>query len=295
MTMHLRLFPPSLRLSGVVVLCALVLASCGPAANQTATKANPYDQAKDAFKSGDLDRALDLTDDLAISSSSSEYAGRARMLRAVIYAGEMKSAKELAEAYAKGADKSKNPRFQTEYRHLRGDNLQAAAKAALNVAETAHQIAPNGKIPGELTLEASFPATEGPTQVKELALVVEGGWLEPDQQQTAAAAALRKGVDDALADAVSGDRAKARDALSGGSVKLTGTAAALFLAHELAAGAVVFDRHHGRDPQRLLTLCDEGDQTVEAALAGLKQSPNKDQEKAAAKLQAKFTDLRKDK
>ena len=124
------------------------------------------------------------------------------MLRAVIYTGELKGAKELAEAYGKGAEKSKNPQFQTEYRRLQHDNLSNAAKAALNLAETAHQIAPDGVIAKELTLEASFPTTEGPTEIKELAHVEEGGWIEPDQQESAAADALRKGVDDALADVV---------------------------------------------------------------------------------------------
>ena len=128
-----------------------------------------------------------------------------------------------------------------------------------------------------------------------MARVEEGGWIEPDQQESAVADALRKGVDDALADAVSGDRAKARQALAGGSTKLQGAAFAIFLTKELADGAVVFDRHHGRDPQKLMTLCDEGELSVKAALALLKDTPNKDQQTEAKKLQDQFNTLRKDK
>jgi hypothetical protein len=216
-------------------------------------------------------------------------------MRAVIYTAELKATNELANAYAKGAEKSKNPQFEANYRRLHNDNLAMAGKAALGLAETAHQIAPGGTIAKELTLEASYPTTEGPTDIKQLARVEEGGWVEPDDQDAAAADVLRKGLDDALADVVSGDRAKARQALANGSVKLDGASFAIFLSKELADGATVFDRHHGRDPQKLLALCDEGDTTVKAAMAQLKDTPNKDLEAQAKKLDDKFKTLRKDK
>jgi len=292
-----RSFSRSLRLFGLIVVSGVVLVSCGPTANNPApqTKTSAYDRAKDAFKSGAPDKALELTDKLATATPPADSTERARVLRAVIFTGELKSTKELAEAYSRGAEKSKNPRFHSEYLRLHHDNLEAATKAALNLAETAHQLAPDGAIAQELTLEASFPTTEGPPEIKELAHVEEGGWLESDQQDSAAADALRKGIDDALADVVSGDRAKARRALASGSTQLEGSAFAIFLATELAEGAVVFDRHHGRDPQKLITLCNEGEESLKAALALLKDTPNKDQEKEAKKLQDKFKTLRKDK
>ena len=278
----------------MLVVTGTVLVSCGPTSNQPAGKTNAYDSAKDAFKSGELDKALDLTDKLATATPPTDSTDRARVLRAVIYTGELKSTKQLAEAYSKGADKAKNPRFQTEYRRLHNDNLAAAAKASLDLAETAHQIAPDGVIAKELTLDASYPTTEGPPEIKELATVEDGGWLEPDQQDSAAADSLRKGVDDALADVVSGDRAKARQAIAGGSTQLDGAAFAIFLAKELADGAVVFNRHHARDPQKLITLCDEGEMCLKAAQALLKDTPNKDQDKEVKKLQDKFKTIRKD-
>jgi len=287
MFISFRSFPPSLRLSCLLAVAGVVLVSCGPTANKPAVQTSAYDRAKDAFKSGQLDQALDLTDKLATATPPENTTDRAQVLRAVIYTGELKGAMVLAKA--------KNPRFQTDYRRLHNDTLATAAKAALNLAETAHQIAPDGAIAKEVTLEASYPTTEGPPEVKELARVEQGGWIEPDQQESAAADALRKGVDDALADVVSGDRAKARQALAAGSIKLDGAPFAVFLAQELAEGAVVFNRHHSRDPQKLITLCDEGEETLKAALARLKDTPNKDQETEAKKLQDKFQTIRKDK
>jgi hypothetical protein len=282
-------------LIGLIVIAGVGLVSCGPTSNQPAAPVSPYDRAKTAFKSGDLEKTLDLTDKLASATPPDDSTDRARVLRAVIYTGELKGTMELSEAYGKGAERAKNPRFQSEYRRLHNDNLSNAAKAALNLAETAHQIAPDGAIAKELTLDANYPTAEGPGDIKELARVVEGGWVEPEQQESASTAALRKGIDDALADAVSGDRAKARQALAGGSTKLPGTDFAIFLAKELADGAVAFDRHHGRDTLKLKTLCDEGDDCLKAALALLKDTPNKDQDKEVKKLQDKFKTLRADK
>ena len=159
-------FPQRLRWFGLIVVAGVVLASCGPTTNNPASQTGPYDRAKDAFKSGQLDKALDLTDKLATATPPADSTDRARVLRAVIYTGELKSGKELAEAYSKGADKAKNPRFQAEYRRLHNDSLANAAKAALNLAETAHQIAPDGVIAKELTLDASYPTTEGPPELK---------------------------------------------------------------------------------------------------------------------------------
>ena len=295
MFLTFRSFPQSIRWCGLIMVAGVVLVSCGPTSNQPAGPVSAYDRAKDAFKSGQLDKALELTEKLARTTPPADSTENARVLRAVIYTGELKAASGLAEAYSKGAEKSKNPRFQADYRRLHNDSLSNAAKAALNLAETAHQIAPDGVIAKELTLDASYPTTEGPLDIKELARVKEGGWIESDQQESASMEALRKGVDNALADVISGDRAKARQALAGGSVKLNGAAFALFLSKELADGAVVFDRHHGRDPQKLIALCDEGDVTVKAALALLKDTPNKDQSAEIKKLQDKFKTIRVDK
>jgi hypothetical protein len=293
MSSSFRLYPYRLLLLALAVVAGVVLVSCGPTTNKSAGQGSAYDRAKDAFKSGQLDKALELTDKLATATPPEDSTERARVLRAVIYTGELKGTKELAEAYSQGVSKSENPQTQSGYRRLEHDSLVTAGKAALNLAETARQIAPDGVIAKELTLEASFPTTEGPSEIKELATVEKGDWIDADQQDSVSADSLRKGVDDALADLVSGDRAKARQALAGGSIKLEGAAFAIFLAKGLADGAIVFDNHHSIDPDKLRLLCDEGDQSLKAALAVLKDTPDKDQEKEVKKLQDKFKTIRK--
>jgi hypothetical protein len=289
----LRLSSRILRLFSLMAIVVIVLVSCGPTAKKSAGPADPYGRAKDAFKTGQFDKALELTYKLAAATPPGDFTDRARVLRAVIYTGELKSKMELSGAYTQGIDKAKNPRFKADYRRLERDNRQAAAQSVLNLAETAHQIAPDGVIAKELTLEASFPITEGPIEVQQLARVKAGGWLEPDQQESASVDSLRKGIDDALADVVAGDRTKARTALADGSTKLDGIAFAIFLSKELAEGAVIFDRHHGRDAQKMKTVCDEGGETLKAALALLKDQPDKDKEKEVKKLQDKFKTILK--
>ena len=295
MSLSSRPLPLYLRLLCFMIFIGVVMICCGPTANQHATPASPYDRAAEAFKKGQLDSALNLTDKLARATPPADSTERAQVLRAVIYTGELKGSSELAAAYEKGAEKSKNPQFKSTYRRLHSDNLTIATRAALNLAETTHQLAPGGVIAKELTLEASVPTTEGPSAIKQLEQVAEGGWIESDAQEAAQTDALRKGIDEALADAVSGDRAKARQALANGSTKISGAAFAMFLAKELADGAKVFDRHHARDSKRMLTLCDEGDVAVKAALAQLKDTPDKDLEKQARQLQDQFKTIRKDK
>jgi hypothetical protein len=298
-----------------MAIAGIVLVSCGPKTEKSAGPISDHDlmvmargndikiteqlfnRAKDAFKSGQWDRALELTEGLATAPTArvghTHFRVRSRTLRTVIYAGQLKGRMELAEAYGQGADKAKNPQFKAEYRRLQNDHLQAAAHAALNLAETARQLAPDGVISKTVPLETSIPPTEGPVEIAALERVKEGGWLEPDQQESAAADSLRKGMDDALAEVVSGDLAKARTVFADGPANLEGAAFAIFLAQELADGAIVFDRHHRPDSLKMKTLCDQGQETLKAALARLQDNPDKDKEKEVKKLQDRFKTLLK--
>ena len=207
------------------------------------------------------------------------------MLRAVIFTGMLKGHKLAAESYTKGAEKTKNSQFRTAYERQRNDNLQYGARAALGLAEVAHQMTALGDLPKEVTLEATYPSAEGPVEVAQFAKIVEGGWIEPDQQEIASVDAQRKGIDDALAEMVGGDRSKARTALAAGPVKIDGLDFALFLGKQLLEGASIFDRKHSRDPQKLRVITNEADAVAKAAAALLKENPNKDKEKSVKKLQ----------
>jgi hypothetical protein len=268
----------------VLLGLVLVLACSAPVPRPTGV-AYEFDSAKDMFKRGRFDKALDFTDGPASASPPNAFTERALVLRVAIYSGQIRAYKELADAYRKGADATKNTRFKAEYERQRHDSLQYGSRLALGLGDTAHRLTEGVRISKELTLEAPYPTTEGPQTLPPLAHVIEGGWIEPEEQESVARDAQIKGIDDALAEMVGGDRSKARSALTAGPVKLSGVDFGLYLGKQLLDGASFFDRKHIRDSMKLRTLCGEADEAAKAALALLKESPDKDKEKAAKKLQ----------
>jgi hypothetical protein len=274
----------------VVLLISLALTlSCSPPVQRPTGPAADYQDAKDMFKRGRFDRALEFTDGLASASPATKYTERAQVLRVVIYTGQIESYKELVDAYTKGADATTNAHFKAEYVRQHHDNMQEGMRAALGLAETAHQLLQGGKVSKELILETPYPSVEGPLEVADLAQVRMGGWIEPDHQDSAAVDSLNKGVEDALAEAVSGDRSKARSALASGSTQISGLDFTLFLLNQLLEGASLFDRKHGDDPVKLRAICNEGSEAVKAAEDLLKEAPDKDKEKQLKKLEDQIT------
>jgi hypothetical protein len=274
----------------LILISLFLVASCEPPVKQPVGPARDYIDAKDLFKKGNFDRALSYSEGVAGANPANNYTERARVLRIIIYGGRVKAFKELAEAYGKGAQKNKNPRSRADYERLQNDAFQYAANAGLGLAETAHQMMEGGGIGKEVTLEAPYPDAEGPMTVTQLERVAQGEWIEPADQEAASRDAVRKGIDDELAEAVGGDRAKARTALAAGPVKIPGVDFTLFLGKELLNSAGAFDRKHYRDFQKFKLVAEEADQATQAALAMLKDNPDKDKEKAARKLQSDIKD-----
>jgi hypothetical protein len=284
----LRYFP------GISVTLSLVLVlACSPPVQRPTGPARDYEDAKVLFKRGNFDKAIEYTEGLATASPPTSYTERARVLRAIIFIGRIKAYKELAEAYTKGVESAKNSHFKAAYGEQRHDNLQFGARSALGLGETAHQLLQASGLPKQVTLEAPFPSVEGPVEVRDLLRVSDGGWIEPEQQEAAAVDAVRKGIDDALAGAVQGDRSKARSALSAGPVQLDGVDFALYLGAELLEGASMYDRKHIHDPQKLRLICNEADGVAKAAQALLKENPDKDKEKEVKRLQEKIKSAEK--
>jgi len=277
-----------LRFHGVLVVLLATLAlnfSCSAPVPRPTGAAADYQDAKDMFQRGRFDRALEFSDGQASASPPTKFTERAQVLRVVIFTGQVKSYKECVDAYTKGAEKIKDPHYKAEYDRLRHDNMQAGINAALGLAETAHQLLEGGKISKELILEAPYPSIEGPLEVTDVGHVREGDWIEPDHQDRVAIDSMNKGIDDALADAVSGDRSKARNALASGSTTISGLDFALFTGNQLLEGANFFDRKYNDDPPRLKTMCDEAYGAVKAADALLKETPDKDKEIQVRKLE----------
>ena len=268
----------------VFLILVLILACSAPVPRPTGV-AYEFDSAKDMFKKGRFDKALDFTDAPASASPANAFTERALLLRVAIYSGQIKGYKELVDAYRKGADATKNTRFKADYERLRHDNLQYGSRLALGLGDTAHRLTEGVQLPKELTLEAPYPTTEGPQTLPPLAHVIEGGWIEHEEQESVARDAQFKGIDDALAELVGGDRSKARTELTAGPVKISGVDFGIFLGKQLLDGASFFDRKHMRDSMKFRTLCQEADESAKAAVALLKDNPDKGQEKAAKKLQ----------
>jgi hypothetical protein len=183
-----------------MLLASLALtSSCSQPVPKPTGPGADYQDAKDMFKRGRFDRALEFSDGLASAVPATKFTERAQVLRAIILSAQVKSDKELVDTYTKGADQARNTHFKAEYDRLRHDNTQAGISAALGLAETAHQLLEGGKVSKELILETPYPSVEGPLEVADLARVREGGWIELDHQESAAIDSLNKGIDDALA------------------------------------------------------------------------------------------------
>jgi len=265
--------------------CLTLVVACSSSGPKLTGPERAYTEAEQTFNKANFDRAIELTDKPANSSPPNEFTERARVLRVIIFSGSVNAYRQLAEAYEKGAKAAKQPALRGEYRRLRQDNFQLWSKGALALGEVAQQLTTGGTIAKELTLEAPYPAAEGPVTVLQLDQVEKGNALGPEDEEKAAVEARRKGVDDALAEMLGGDRSKARSALTAGPVKLSGVVCALFLGRQLLVGAEAFDRKHGDEPTKFMVLHARSQEAVKAALAQLKENPNADQEKEAKKLQ----------
>ena len=268
-----------------VILIFAFLVACSAPVQRPTGPAREYDDAKDLFKRGRFDRTLEFTNGQAKMVPPGPYTERARVLQVVIYSGVMQGYKNLAEAYTKGAQETKNTRFQSEYKRITNDLLRTGAQSALGLGETAHLLTEGAQIAKELVLEAPYPSVEGPFDVAQLAKVKAGGWIEPDQQDAAVVDAQRKGIDDALAAIIGGDRPKAQSALAAGPVKLGGVSFSIYLGKQLVDAASFFDRKHLRDYPKFRTLLSAADEAATAAQALLKQNPNAEQDKTVKKLQ----------
>ncbi len=272
-------------LLGLLVAALALILSCSAPQPRPTGVAYEFDSAKDMFKRGRFDRVAEFADGPATASPANAFTERALVLEVALYSGQVKAYRELVDAYQKGADATKNTRFKAEYERLRHDYLQVGSRRALELGDAAHRLTEGSQIAKELTFEAPYPTTEGPLTLPPLERVMEGGWIEPDEQEAVARDAQLKGIDDALAGMVGGDRSKARTDLTAGPVKLDGVDFSIYLGKSLLEGASLFDRKHMRDSMKFRTLCGVANEASQAALALLKENPNREKERAAKKLQ----------
>ena len=262
----------------------LLLAACSTPVQRPTGAAKNYADAKDQFGKARYDRALNFTDGF-VRGEPGDYNQRGRVLRIMILSGQLNAFKELAEAYAKGAEATKNPQYKGDYSRLRHDLLQYSTGRALALGEVTHAFMQQGSLPKEVTLEAPYPKVEGPMMVAQLDRVRQGGWIEVGDQEGAAIDAQRMEMENALANAIGADRSRARSEMYAGPVKIDGAEFGLFLGKELLTGASVFDSKHLRDPAKLRAMCAEADTVIKSTSALMKDSHDPGKQKRLKKLQ----------
>lgn len=255
---------------------------------------NTYQQAKEMFQQGDLDRTVALADRLASAKSNGVYNLEARVLEVVVFTGRMEAAKELADAYQKGSSLAKNPQYVAAFARRRDDTLVSGSAAALNLGRVAIELTSTGTFPRQLTLDAPWPTIEGPTVVAQLGPISGGRWLPLRDQEAAGLDAQREGIDDALAELAGGDRAKALAALTAGPVKLRGLDFAFFLAKKLETGATLFDQQYLDDPDHLDTLTNVAERVADSIEAMLPQKPNKTEKEQLKRLREQIESIEMD-
>ncbi|HLY63516.1 MAG TPA: hypothetical protein VKV95_22480 [Terriglobia bacterium] len=268
-----------------IPLALIFTVSCGPSGQRPAGPAGDYFDATDLFAKGKIARCIQFSEGLATATPPTAYTDRARVLRVVIFTGQVKAFKELSEAYTKGWEKAKASEVRRDFGFQRQNSLEYGGEAALNLQMVANQLDKGGELPQGLTLEAPYPTAEGPTVITQLNRVVEGGGIDSGDQDAAAVDAQRKGIDDTLGEMVGGGRAAARSAMKAGPVKLDNFTFAIYLAKQLQNGASLFDKKHSYNPAKFRALCASATDMTKAAQATLKDKPDKDKEKEVKKLQ----------
>src|SRR5713226_4593939 len=121
MSLPHRLHSPLPRTYLLIALNTLLILACGPSVQRPTGLASEYEDAKDMFKRGKFDRALDFTDGLVSGSTPNKFTERACVLRAVIFTGLIQAYKDVSEAYSKGAENAKDPHYRSEFVRLRHD------------------------------------------------------------------------------------------------------------------------------------------------------------------------------
>jgi hypothetical protein len=270
-----------------MALLALALVSCsgGPPQPRLTGVAYEYDSAKDMLKKGKFDKAIEFSEAPATSVPPNEFTIRAQAFQVAVYSGLIRGYGEVADAYRKGSETTRNAGFKAAFERQKNDAQQYGSRLGLALAQLAHHMTEAKSLEKEYTLDAPYPSQEAPLTLPELARVMDGGWIDPDEQVKVGNDALLKGINDSLAAMVGGDRSKARAALGAGPVKIDGADFGLYLGRELHYAATLFDRKHLRDSAKLKLVCGEADEVVQIVAAKLKETPNKDREKALKKLQ----------
>lgn len=282
-----------LRLWVLAVTSSLFLAACSSSVSPPKGASVDYQVAKVMFKQGNLDRVITLTDTMSSAQSNSPETLNARVLRAVIFSSRVEAYKDLADIYRKGSQAARNPQYVTSYDRRRGNALQYAGGAALNLGEVVMQFTSSPDFPKVVTLDAPWPSVEGPDEISDFARISHGMWVPDSQQDSVALDAQHKAIDDMLGELVGGDRNKAKAEMEAGPVNINCLDFALFLEKQMVEGLDIFGPNYLASPGQLKTLCDVADRVAAPIEKTLKEKPDKAKEAEFKKLQKQIEDAKK--
>lgn len=268
-------------------LAAAAMVGCS-SGNQLTGPAAVYAKAKANFAKGanmGYDADIDAIASLANADPANDYTTRARVLRLVVFSGQMQGYRTLADAYGKGADTAKQAAVKSEYTALQRDINQRGAELTLRLGEVAMQLTKGGALPKDLVLDLPYPAVDVPASIPALDTARTGAKIEHEDETQAELLATRMGVVDVLAAILNTDRAKAQSEMAAGPVTIDPTAFRLFLADQIMAGAVFYDAKHLYDPTHYKLLAGVAQGVLDPVQAALKQTPDPGSAKRLKKIQ----------
>ncbi len=290
-----RFVPAGLRRIHVCHLCLLAAAGLAIVAsvacssgNQPTGPAGVYAKAKANFaRSGTAGTDKDIDDlaSLANADPTNDYTTRARVLRLVIFSGQVRGYRTLSDAYGKAAETAKPAALKSRYAALQRDANQRGAELSLRLGEVAMQLTKGGTVPKDLVLDAPYPNIDVPPTIQALDTARTGVEIGREDQAQAESIAIQTGVVDSLAAMLHVDRAKAQSEMSAGPVQIDPTEFRLFVADQIMTGAVFYDGKHLLDPEHYKVLLGVAQDTLQPVQATLKQSPDPDCAKRVKKLQ----------
>jgi hypothetical protein len=251
-----------------------------------------YSEAKRAVAEVKYEKAISLAGDVQTKFPDSDYAGKARILRIVLFAGLSEGYKNIADAYISGFEKSiRNPGL---LRSTAFDYYRKQKTEALGLYETASYFLKNFSEKTSYDLDCEFPKKDV-TDNTRLNEIRQGNILDSDQRRVAEEDELQNGVIRSLAAFVgaSGDRAKARKLLASGPRPLDHAEFLVILGRTFMDNQKLFGRSALNDTQNFRQFYQKASECTNLALKILKQKPNKGLQIQADQLEAEIKALEK--
>jgi hypothetical protein len=254
-------------LPAAAVLFSIVLVSCttGPTPPAPGTPAFYWGAAQETFLAGDYVKTSEHLERL--TRSTSEYTGRAQVMRLVVSSGLMLGYKDLAEQYEYGARANKaNP---MPFRKRVTANRGLAGRYAMQVSEGYSEFR-KGQKNAEVVLAFPFPARGAMAIAPQMPKVAQGLLVPDADLESAQVAMLQRGVVQAVCRAAGapGDPPKAKELLKAPPFNVANDAFQFGMAQSLYDASILFSELKANLPQAQDQMLRQAAEAVALAPAG---------------------------